>query len=213
MKGLLVKDLALMKQRGKILIFLVLWGIVMRAVMDDSSFVVGWIVMIATITSVSTISYDEYDNCMPFLMSMPVTRRGYAAEKYLFTLITGAVFWAVSVLIAAVGDLVMKKAFSPAEELPGMMIFLAVVLLIASFTIPPQLKWGAEKGRIVMLILFGVIFVGAFAVSRIEAAREALANLSRLSLPAVFAGVIGGSIALAAISLLISFRIMEQKEL
>ncbi len=213
MSGLLAKDLALMKQRGKIMLFLVAWGILMTFIMEDAAFVVGWIVMIAAITSISTISYDEYDNCMPFLMTLPVTRRDYAVEKYLFSAAVGAVFWLIALVIVIVSSLVRGSVFSPAEELPGMVLFLGVLLAILALCIPPQLKWGAEKGRIMMLLIFGVVFVVSLLIGRFGGGlQKAAAFLESLPMAGVILGSMAFSLALTAVSVMISIRIMEKKE-
>ncbi len=218
MKGLLAKDLALMKQRGKMILFLIVWAIIMSAVMEDASFVVGWIVMIATISSVSTISYDEYDNCMPFLMSMPVTRRDYAVEKYLFSACIGFVFWLISLVIVACCSRFTDMKFSVSEDLPGMVLFLAVVLILLSVSIPPQLKWGAEKGRITMLIIFGVVFVGGFLISKLSAGMDTsglkrfVSWLDTLPMAGVILVVLAVSVLITLVSVMISIRIMEKKE-
>lgn len=212
MKGLLVKDIAIMKSRGKILLFLLVWGFVMLAVMDDPSFVVGWIVMIASITSLSTITYDEYDNGMQFLMSLPVTRKGYVLEKYLFSFLSGIVFWLLSIVIVIIGSLVSGKSAALAE-LPATVPAIAAMMIIIAFSIPPQIKWGAERGRIVLLIIFGVIFVGAFLLSRLaDGGGEIIASLEGISLPLVILVAFAFSIVLTVISILISVKVMEKKE-
>lgn len=214
MKGLLAKDFALMKQRGMILLFLVGWGIVMSFVMNDSSYVVGWIVMIATITSVSTISYDEYDNCMPFLMSLPVTRRDYALEKYAFSLICGIAFWIIALIIVFVRGLFTEGFFSFPTDIFALLLIFALTLIVVAVSIPPQLKWGAEKGRLIMFILFGVIVVVAFLLSRF-AAVEVVATAEKLNTlitPGVVFAFIGLCLALTGLSAWISVRIMKKKE-
>lgn len=213
MKGLLAKDYALMKHRGRILLFLLAWAIVMAYVMDDSAFTIGWVSMIATITSLTSISYDEYDNGMPFLMSLPVTRKDYAVEKYVFSLICSAVFWLIAVVISIVFGMIKKKAFTMAEDLPGSVLFLAAMMVILAVCIPPMLKWGAEKGRIVMLVMFGVVFVVAFLISRLGGSIKKMAGwLESVSMPAVvLIAIVIGAVLLAA-SILISIRIMEKKE-
>ena len=211
MKGLLAKDIALMKQRGKILLFLLIWGIIMTVVMENSSFVVGWIVMIAVITSLSTISYDEYDNCMPFLMSLPVNRRIYAEEKYVFSTICGVAFWAVSLIIVAATNGISGKAAMHAEDFLGMVLFLAVV--IQAFCIPPQLKWGPEKGRMAMLIIFGVVFVASILLSKFgDSLHKAADKLETLPMPGVVIGAVVASLIILGISVMISIRIMNQRE-
>ena len=213
MKGLLVKDTALMLQRGKILLFLIAWGVIMTFVMDSSSFVVGWIVMIAVITSLSTISYDEFDNGMPFLMSLPVTRRCYAVEKYLFSILFGAVFWVVSLAIVAVCSLLQGKGFSLWEELPGMVLLFAAALFILAVSTPPQLKWGAEKGRIVMLVFFAVFGAGAFLLSRFGDSMAGLIEaLEALPMWGSVLAALGVSLLVTAVSAAISVRILEKKE-
>ena len=210
MKGLLIKDLMLMKQRTKILIFLVFWGIVMNFVMDDPSFSVGWVVMIAALTSISTISYDEYDNGMAYLMSLPVSRAGYAIKKYLFVILWSAAFWVVAVISAFACSLFSGKTLTPGEDLPGLLLFIAAGLVIVSFSIPPQLKWGSEKGRVVMLIAFGV--VSFLFITAGESLRILSTHLEGMSMPLVILSAIPVSFAVTALSLLISIRIMKNRE-
>lgn len=212
MKGLIAKDFAILRQRGKILLILLIWGVGMNFIMEDSSFVVGWLVMIATITAMSTLSYDEYDNCMPFLMSLPVTRRTYAVEKYAFSALVGTAAWLVSVVLVTVCELVIRKQMPTAENYLSMVLFLAGIMIIPAISIPPQLKWGVEKGRLVMIGIFGAIAVGAFVFSRISADPALIAKLDKLPLGGFVAGTIAVTLVLTAVSVFISVRIMEKKE-
>lgn len=212
MKGLMAKDFAILKQRGKILLFLLGWGVLMNFAMEDGSFVVGWMVMIATITSLSTISYDEYDNCMPFLMSLPVTRRSYALEKYAFSGAVAGVAWLASVALVTVCELILRKQLPTGEDYLGMAVFLAGILLILSVSIPPQLKWGAEKGRLVMIGIFGVIFVASFVIGKLNEAPNMIARLEKLPMAGFVAGAIAVALILTVVSVWISVRIMEKKE-
>ena len=213
MKSLLVKDYGLMRQRGKVLLFLVLWGIVMNLVMEDGMFVVGWIVMIAVISSISTISYDEYDNCMPFLMSLPVTRRDYALEKYVFPLITGILFWIISVIIVFVTGMFTGKPISLDTDLPGMVLFLILMMLIPAVSVPSQLKWGAEKGRIVLIFIFGIPTVVFFLLAHFGVDFEAAAQqLSHYPMYMFFLAVFLICLVIIFVSVYLSIRIMEKKE-
>lgn len=213
MKGLLAKDLALMMQRGRIFIFLLVWGIVMAMIMDNNTYTIGWVVMIATISSISTISYDEYDNCMPFLMSLPVTRREYAIEKYIFSAAAGVISWVLAVLIGTIAGIVKGNLLPTGQDFLGLLVFLPIVLLIISVMIPPQLKWGPEKGRTVMMVVFGVVAVVIFLVERYAGgADDAVEALDSLSLTGVFFGVAAVCLALTALSIWLSIRIMEKSE-
>ncbi|MBQ1468082.1 MAG: ABC-2 transporter permease [Solobacterium sp.] len=213
MKALLAKDYGLMKQRGKILLFLVLWAIAMNLIMVDSMFVVGWVVMIAEISSISTISYDEYDNCMPFLMSLPVTRRDYALEKFVFPLMCGILFWIISVIIVAVSGMFTGNSISLSTDLPGMVLFLILMMLIPAMSVPPQLKWGAEKGRIVMFIFFAILMVVSYLLNYFKVDLEETAEqLSRYPMYVVFLAVFLICLVILSVSVYLSIRIMEKKE-
>ena len=78
MKGLLIKDLKLMKNNGKnlLLVFLII-GTMMGIMTKELYAAVGYVTFIFTLFTVSTISYDEYDNGYPFLFTLPITRRQY----------------------------------------------------------------------------------------------------------------------------------------
>lgn len=46
--------------------------------------------MFRAMIAVGTLSYDETDNGLAFLMTLPVDRKTYVREKYLFILICTA---------------------------------------------------------------------------------------------------------------------------
>lgn len=214
MKGLIVKDFALLRQAGsKILFFALVWGVVMTFVMDDISFTTGWVVLIAVIVSLSTLSYDEYDNCMPFLMSMPTSRRIYAAEKYVFSLLCGFIAWLCTLVIMIICSLAMGKGFPGAEDFLGSVMFLPVMMLVPAVTLPAQFKWGAQKGRNALFILFGVVFVAGFLIEKFGSGLAgAAAKLETLPMGGFVLGCMAAGVVITLASVFLSIRIMEKKE-
>ena len=103
MKGLLIKDLKLMKNNGKnlLLVFLII-GTMMGIMTKELYAAVGYVTFIFTLFTVSTISYDEYDNGYPFLFTLPITRRQYVNEKYVFVLIMTAISFLVGIISVVV---------------------------------------------------------------------------------------------------------------
>ena len=77
MKGLLIKDIRLLKGQSTILLaLLVLVAGFMGVVADVSSFfVVAYITIFFSIFVASTISHDGYDNGYSFLMNLLVTSK------------------------------------------------------------------------------------------------------------------------------------------
>ena len=79
------KDLCLLLQRSRAMIIMVGVGVII-GFSTDGGFLIGYLTMISAILSIGTISYDEFDNGYPFLLTLPVTRKSYVMAKYLFCL-------------------------------------------------------------------------------------------------------------------------------
>ena len=65
MKGLLTKDLLILKQQAKTAVFILLCGIMMSFAFEKT-IVIGYITIIGTMLAFSTIGYDEFDNGFAF---------------------------------------------------------------------------------------------------------------------------------------------------
>ena len=109
MRGLLMKDLQLMKVNKRMLFIIVALAVVML-VMGNSmnSFVIGYVTLVFAFQVLTTITYDEYDQSGAFLMTMPVTRMLYTLEKYVFAFLSMALGWGGVVVLSAVFQLVSK---------------------------------------------------------------------------------------------------------
>lgn len=212
MKGLLTKDFCLLLQRKRSMIIILLCGFAMTLSMDGT-FYVGWMIMIGSLFTLSTIAYDEHDNCFPFLMTLPVSRREYACEKYLFGAVCGSAFWLFGVAFYAVMSVLRRTGFDFREEIVPLAIILLVPLIILDISIPFNLKYGTEKGRIYMIFFWGVIIGGVFLLVKFVPAVK-IFQFSDISVsPAgIFAGAAVLTAAATAASVAWSVRIMEKKE-
>lgn len=142
MKGLLIKDLKLMKNNGKnlLLVFLII-GTMMGIMTKELYAAVGYVTFIFTLFTVSTISYDEYDNGYPFLFTLPITRRQYVNEKYVFVLIMTA----ISFLVGIISVVVQFFLLTPKESLTELILMYGVytitVLILNDIMIPLKLRF------------------------------------------------------------------------
>lgn len=68
---------------GAVLVF---YGLL--AVMDNSmgQSILGFFPFLFGLFTISTISYDEYQHGMTYLMTLPIKRKTYVTEKYLFAM-------------------------------------------------------------------------------------------------------------------------------
>ena len=86
MRGLLMKDLELIKINMKMYLAVFLIGIIYLVAQENgSTFFVAYAIFVSIGVSVGTISYDGYHHGMKFLMTLPVTKKQYVQSKYLLS--------------------------------------------------------------------------------------------------------------------------------
>ena len=90
MKGLLIKDFKLLKNQKQFFLTVSMMGIIFLVVSNNPDFVISYITIMISIFTLSTISYDQYNNGMAYLFTLPITRKEYVGEKYVFGLISTA---------------------------------------------------------------------------------------------------------------------------
>lgn len=212
MNGLLEKDFRLISKR--ITYFVMLAGIIIfLGFSAEASFIAAYVPILAAICSITTISYDEFDNGMAYLFTLPVKARDYAIEKYIFGLILGLVGSAFSILIV----LIIGKIKNEAVDIETMLLILPVFLTMMGIMFPIELKFGAEKSRIAMYIVFGsVVGLGILGKKIIETMNIDLTPiLTKInSMPDALAAtsIVLINVIVFVVSLFISIKIMEKKE-
>ncbi|MBQ6662392.1 MAG: ABC-2 transporter permease [Firmicutes bacterium] len=157
MKGLLTKDFMLLRNQSRTLLLLLACGIVM-SLSFDNEIVIMYLGIMGGMVAVGTLSYDEFDNGYSFLLTLPVTRKTYVREKYLFcvgcTIACALIGIAAALVITKVKGGAAGEMPTAVDVLLTLAATLAVLLIFMSLTIPFRLKYGAEKGRIVLYAFF-----------------------------------------------------------
>lgn len=216
MKGLLIKDIRLMKNMRNSIIMILLIAVSMGAYMKDVSFIITYLALIGASFTTSTMSYDEFDNGYTFLLSLPVTRKGYVLEKYAFGLLLGGGGWLLGSVIVTVAGAV-RNTSTVTDSLMMSLFMLPVALLLLSVLIPFHMKFGGEKGRIVMIITIGLIFAATVLGVKLAEAMNidldaALEKLPVMGTGAVAVGAVVISVVILLLSCRISIGIMNKKE-
>lgn len=142
MRGLLIKDYRLLwNQRRTFGIMMLIWMIVV-VTNTNPVFAVSYLIFICSIMAINTISYDQHENGITFLLSLPVSRKQYVREKYLLFLINLAAAVLFSVLFILI----------PGNIEGTVVVYLiGMVVLAISLMMPVSLIFGAEKGRLVII--------------------------------------------------------------
>lgn len=216
MVGLMEKDIRLLLKRKEIIIMFLAISFLLGFT-TDGNFVIAYLTILCAIFSASTISYDEFDNGYTFLMTLPIDCKTYVAEKYAFCIGGGFIAWILSVIFLFVTAVVKGDSINLPEDMMMAVVFIPVYIIMLCVMIPIQLKYGGEKSRIVLLVLWGIIaligFVGAKALAGLNISIDGLVKILD-QIPDIALVVIGiaVTILITVISIACSRKIMEKKE-
>lgn len=217
MKGLLVKDFKFMMLQKNFLLLILAIVIGMMILSDDMVFPIGFLSFIASLFTVSTISYDDFDNGNAFLFTLPITRNNYVIEKYFLGLLFGCIAWILATVLGII--VTVSKDILPVTDLvQSSLIILPMMIVVQAIMLPFQLKFGGDKGRIAMIGAFGalavisiVIVKGAEAIFKVDLI-SLLDNLPTVSMGVFLAITIIIALLMLLISTKISLSIMNKKE-
>lgn len=217
MTGLLVKDFKLMATQKNFFLVILLIVIGMISFTEDVSFPLGFLTFALSLFTLSTISYDEFDNGYAFLFTLPITRVGYVLEKYCLGFLLGFGSWLLATFLGLIAT-VVRDTTSLTEIWQIAAMILPVMTIIQSIMIPFQLKFGGEKGRIAiigavgLLVVAGVVIVkGAKLFFNVDLIAQ-LNTLPIVSMGMLFLIALVIAMLLLALSVRISISIMKKKQ-
>lgn len=216
MKGLLVKDFKLMKGQKNFFFIIIAISVGLAAFSDDSSFMIDFLPFVLSLFTLSTISYDEFDNGNAFLFTLPVSRTNYTIEKYCFALLLGGGAWVLAMLLAMVFGILRGTASVSDIAMIAVMI-LPPLIVIQAVMIPFQLKFGGEKGRIALIGALGLLSVIGIVVAKVAQMfgidiADIINNLPMVSMGVMITAFIVAAAILLLVSVKISISIMKNKE-
>ena len=219
MKGLLIKDFKLMKNQRQFFTTIVLLTIAFMSVYKNLNFVISYMTILFGMFAVSSISYDRYDNGESYLFTLPISKRTYVIEKYVFGLLLSVSALSVVSIFTWIAAIVRHMDY-PLEEFISIAISsLLIIVFMHAYMVPINLKFTADKNRIVLSISVGIVLLVVFLfltlVSHLGIGGEIEAWFTNL-INHKAGMLIGTIILIAAVLLVISYnisvRIMERKE-
>lgn len=210
MTGLLLKDSYLILQRKQTLFLLLAISLLMGYTIDGA-FIVGYVTFLSLMLSIGTISYDEVDNSLLFLMTLPFERRTYVLSKYVLSWIVCGIAWVISLFLLFLMNTIKGLPLDFVENITGCLVVLVFAVVGLDMMIPIQLKFGAEKSRTVITMIGGVVMAVSILFGKVLDLDAFLQSLDRIPLP-VYA-VVGVVITITTTvgSVAVSTRIMDQK--
>ena len=205
MKGLLRKDLYMMKNTfGTLVAFMLVYAVI-GYYGANASMLSAILAIIIMMLPANSISYDEFYHWDRYVLTMPVSRRMVVQSKYVLCLLL--VLFAM--LVGILFSLLLGESWENALLSNGFVALLALLMTVLS--LPAMLKWGAQKGRLIMVLLCGVAG-GLIAIVSISISYGGM-TLGPLDGEGVHASLLTGGMLLAAlciftaVAMAVSYRI------
>lgn len=217
MAGLFEKDIRLFLKRKNSIIMVTIISIFMALSNNAASlFILAYFPVLITMIAVSTIAYDEMDNGYRFIMTLPVNEKIYVLEKYVFFICSALLSWIVCVIGYYVFNIMLHNTIISGTKAVSVMSGYAVsVIILMSVLVPLQLKFGAEKSRVVFACFFGTVvgicalFSKAHGNGEIKAVSAWIDNMGDMAVTACMIILLA---VILAVSFFISLTIMKKRE-
>ncbi len=202
MKGLILKDLLNLKKQVKIYIVAILFFAINSISTGNFAFLSGMVCLFCAMMPVTALSYDERAKWDKYALSMPVSRNDMIISKYLLGIITSGIGLTILILFQIILFKVTK------ENILTSFIVFGISIIFLSVLLPILFKFGVEKGRIIMMLIFFAPTMIGVGVSKINIPQPSQNDLKLLlySFPFIVLVFLG-------LSLYLSLNIYAKKEL
>lgn len=207
MKGILLKDLLVLKRQWIVVLACVLlYGFIafMGSNNGDGGLFSFVIVFLGAMLPVTAMAYDEQAGWNKFALTMPVSRMMLVLSKYVISLL----LLLVTGLLNVVVSMVQGRGTLNADSLFMSLCAVSIGLLFVSVLLPLLFKFGVERGRLMIIL---VALVPAVLVLGLSAMGVPMPNsdadvLAILRIAPIIA------VGAAVLSFLISTYIVQRKE-
>lgn len=163
MKGLLLKDFYTITKYCRIFFLVIIVFIAISCFGSESVFFILYPLVFAGMIPTTLFSYDEREKWNITCETLPCTRTQYVNGKYLMGLILQ-----IAVLILSAIAQAVKMSIVGTFELTAFLSIIAIMfgfcLFIPTIILPLLFRFGAEKGRIVYLVVIGILCAATAAL-------------------------------------------------
>lgn len=166
MRGLIKKDCYMMKEFKKVLLIMILMVVFFLSIeATNVSFVLGYMTVLSGVMVLNIMGMDEQQNANAFLFTLPISRKEYVIEKYVLGILMGIIGCGISAACVVVFSMVKQQPIDWISLLVQVASIIGVLFIILGFGIPMQIKFGGEKGRVILIVgimcvCFGLVGIG-----------------------------------------------------
>lgn len=209
MIGLITKDLLSLKKVGIRIGFIIVLYAVIFSSTGSLAFLSAFITVFCTMLIINTFAYDELAKWDIYALSMPVTKKQIVLSRYLLCIL----FDAAGIIVSFLLGLIFRKL--DAELSTILYCFFAASLVIAAIMMPLLYKFGTQKARIWIILLFLAPTAGAALLKNLGISHpfSALGTISNSTAELLLAVFLPVALLIYVGSYFLSFRIYQSKEI
>lgn len=216
-KGLLLKDIKIIKSQMRFfLVTMIIVGMFLTGKFNQTFFV-GYTAVLSAFLLMTTFGFDEFENGFAFLFTLPISRKDYVAEKYLFGILLVTVPFALVSICSWIALAVQDTEMHFVQYLVSVSSGIPMAFLILALEIPLQIKFGQAKSRLISVIMIAgmttcLSLIGTLNAMSVADGMESVSTIGRLGMGLWILMAVGGAAVLLFLSYTISCRIIEKKE-
>ncbi|MBQ7902791.1 MAG: ABC-2 transporter permease [Oscillospiraceae bacterium] len=209
MAGLIYKDIMVMKKTLVLYAFIsVLYGY-MEITTNSSGIMFAMVMLASTMVPISSIAYDERCGWDRVVNTCPLSRSQVIIAKYLLGLVLTAIS---AVVVFAI--YLFHPHMTVTENIGTVAVMSLMALVYQALLLPTIIKFGSEKGRMIMMVILFAPVVLIFAIPKLpfidlSALADMLERNSNI-LPFITVAVIA---AVYICSVALSVKIYKNKDL
>ena len=208
MTALILKDIATLK-KTLLLTITICIALAIYGIYENAIFMIPLIcAMIPLILTAISFGYDTKSNFEQYAFSMPIKKSSYVLSKLFFAFAFGLI-GSICIFILLTIQNIMTIEY---------IVFISIITLIASILmsaiqLPFILKYGAEKGRLIMVITYFVIFaLSTFLKEKSDLITKLAELFNKSSMSMICIGIVLIGLIIIGLAIKSSIIIMEKKE-
>lgn len=217
MKGLIIKDLCVLKNQMKTLLLVLVFFIIFSIINNDATFILFLIPFYMIMILITTFNYDEFNKWDSYCNSLPLSRKEIVKSKYIL-------FNATSLSVLILGILASFIIPNFIENTTFESLFASIIgvffgiCLVISLLIPFYYKFGSSKGRIMLFLCIVILALIIGMITSLDIFNNIelinlINSLNNLSLGMITLLLIVLIVIIMVISYYISVKIYNNKEL
>ena len=219
-KGLILKDFQALKSYKSTVLFMIILFVGGGFLNDDIiNFIPVTLPICFEMLGISSFSYDNLAKSDKYILTFPVNKKDMVKARYIYILLFtlfGSIFGlicTIAVKMIKAGGIINIEILK--NELAIALGGLLGIIFLQTFQIPIMYKFGAEKGRIIQLIMIIALMLGISVITTLfmrifEISLESFSVMLTDYLIAIIAVAV---IFIYVLSYILSCKIYEKKEI